>query len=169
LTTVIHQYYLEDVSTWCETNVDGVLLMDDWGTQKSLLISPNLWRSVFKSLYREYCQLIHAAGKYVFFHSDGHIEAIIGDLIEVGVDALNSQLFTMDIEGIARRHKGKVTFWGEIDRQWVLPFGTPADVREAVMRVRAALDDGRGGVIAQCEWGKGNPRENVAAVFEAWL
>ena len=107
--------------------------------------------------------MIHAAGKFAFFHSDGHISAIYGDLIEVGIDAINSQLFVMDIEELARLYKGKVTFWGEIDRQYVLPFGTPAEVREAVMRVRRALDDGTGGVIAKCEWGKYDPKENMEA------
>jgi hypothetical protein len=119
-------------------------------------------------MYREYCGMIHNAGKYVFFHSDGHIEAIYGDLIEVGVDAVNSQLFCMNIEELGHLYKGKVTFWGEIDRQHVLPLGTPEEVKAAVGRVRAALDDGRGGVIAQCEWGKNNPKENIMAVFEAW-
>ena len=84
------------------------------------------------------------------------------------MDAINSQLFTMDIEELARLYKGKVTFWGEMDRQQVLPFGTPEDVRAAVHRVRRALDDGRGGLIAQCEWGKDNPKENIEAVFQAW-
>jgi len=50
-----------------------------------------------------------------------------------------------------------------------LPFGTPADCREAVRRVRRALDDGTGGVIAECEWGVRTPAENVRAVFEAWM
>jgi hypothetical protein len=75
----------------------------------------------------------------------------------------------MDIEELGRRFRGRITFWGEIDRQGVLPFGTPDDVRAAVRRVRAALDDGRGGLFAQCEWGIGVPAENVAAVFEAWM
>ena len=89
-------------------------------------------------------------------------------MIEVGVDALNSQLFTMDIEEIGRRFKGRLTFWGEIDRQHVLPFGSVMDVYKAVARVRTALDDGKGGVIAQCEWGVNNPPENIAAVYAAW-
>ncbi|MDP2991043.1 MAG: methyltransferase, partial [Kiritimatiellota bacterium] len=65
-------------------------------------------------------------------------------------------------------HKGKITFWGEIDRQHLLPFDTPAHVKEAVRRVRRALDDGHGGVIAECEWGIKDPAANIAAVFEAW-
>jgi uroporphyrinogen-III decarboxylase len=142
--------------------------MDDWGAQHQLLISPEMWRAIFKPLYAEYCEIIHGAGKFAFMHSDGHITAIYPDLIEIGVDALNAQLFCMDIESLAERFQGRITFWGEIDRQQVLPFGTPNEVKAAVRRVRRALDDGTGGVIAQCEWGNDVPAENVAAVFEAW-
>jgi len=74
----------------------------------------------------------------------------------------------MNIEELGKKYKGKITFWGEIDRQRVLPFGTPATVLEAVTRVRRALNDGTGGVIAQCEWGKNNPTDNIRAIFEAW-
>ncbi|KPK85070.1 MAG: hypothetical protein AMJ81_04310, partial [Phycisphaerae bacterium SM23_33] len=81
---------------------------------------------------------------------------------------VNSQLFCMDVEQIGRRFKGRISFWGEIDRQHVLPFGTAAECRAAVGRVRRALDDGTGGLIAQCEWGVSNPPENIQAVFEAW-
>jgi len=87
----------------------------------------------------------------------------------VGMDAINSQLFCMDIEALAAKYKGKVTFWGEIDRQHVLPFAAADEVRQAVMRVRRALDDGSGGIIAQCEWGKNNPKQNIEMVFETWL
>ncbi len=99
------------------------------GAQRGLLISPKLWRGFYKPLYAEYCRIAHAAGKFVFFHSDGHIMEIYPDLIEIGVNAVNSQLFCMDIEEIGRRFKGQITFWGEIDRQNVLPFGTVDDVR----------------------------------------
>jgi hypothetical protein len=74
----------------------------------------------------------------------------------------------MDIERLGERYRGKISFWGEIDRQRILPYGTQNDVHAAVRRVRKALDNGCGGVIAQCEWGKDNSVENIAAVFEAW-
>ena len=169
LLEMVHEFHLEDVSWWVRSKVDGVFFMDDWGTNRALLIDPQIWRDVFKPLYKDYCDLIHQAGKYAFFHSDGHIEAIYEDLIEIGIDALNSQLFCMDIEGLGEKYRGRITFWGEIDRQQALPFGTPETVDQAVQRVRRALDDGSGGVIAQCEWGKSNPKENVEAVFAAWL
>jgi uroporphyrinogen decarboxylase len=169
LLDMVHAYQMEDMRGWCSSKVDGIVFMDDWGANSSLLINPKTWRELFKPLYQEYVDLIHAAGKVAFFHSDGCIQSIYGDLVEIGVDAVNSQLFAMDIEELARLYKGKITFWGEIDRQHVLPFGTPDEVRAAVRRVRAALDDGSGGVIAQCEWGKDNPIENVRAVYQAWM
>jgi len=169
LRDMIHEFNIEVFKAASKTNLDGVMFMDDWGSQQSLLISPDMWREYFKPLYRDYCDIIHRSGKKVFMHSDGKISEICQDLIEIGVDVLNSQLFCMDIEDLAKRYKGQITFWGEIDRQYVLPFGTVEDVRRAVGRVRRALDDGTGGLIAQCEWGARNPYQNIRAVYEAWL
>lgn len=168
LRDMIHDFNLRDMAMWAKTDVDGIFFMDDWGAQHSLLIAPDLWRQIFKPMYKDYCDIVHGAGKKVFFHSDGYIVDIYPDLIEIGIDAVNSQLFCMDIEDMARRFKGKITFWGEICRQNILPFGTPDDVRNAVSRVRQALDDGQGGLIAQCEWGLPDPKENIVAVFESW-
>ena len=168
LRDVVHEFYMKELQHWVRTDCDALSFMDDWGSQRSLLISPALWREFFKPLYRDYCDLIHGAGKKVFFHSDGCIMDIHEDLIEVGVDAINSQLFCMDIEEIARRFRGRITFWGEIDRQRILPLGTSDEVRAAVARVRRALDDGRGGVIATFEWGVRTPIQNIRAAFEAW-
>lgn len=168
LRDMLHEFFLRELELWIQTDVDAISFMDDWGAQHRLLISPTMWREAFKPLYADYVALIHGAGKFAFFHSDGHIAAIYPDLIEIGVDALNSQLFCMDIEALGQAYRGKITFWGEIDRQGLLPFGTPEQVKAGVRRVRRALDDGSGGVIAQCEWGNDVPMENVAAVFEAW-
>jgi uroporphyrinogen-III decarboxylase len=164
----VHAYNLETIKKWLQTDVDALWIMDDWGSQSNLLISPEMWRELFKPLYKEYCSLIHDGGKYVFFHTDGWVETLYEEFIEVGIDAVNSQLFCMDIEKIAQKHRGRITFWGELDRQHLLPFGTPQEIKQAVRRVRRALDGGTGGVIAQCSWGKNNPRENIEAVFEAW-
>lgn len=168
LLKIVHEFNIENIKNWCKTEVDGIFIMDDWGTQRSLLINPNTWKEIFKPLYKEYCEIIHKADKFVFFHSDGNITEIFGDFVEIGIDAINSQLFVMDIEGFLSKFKGQITFWGEIDRQYLLPFGTPGQVCNAVMRIRKALDNGSGGLIAQCEWGKNNPEINIKAVFNAW-
>jgi hypothetical protein len=163
----IHSFYLEEMTLWAETEVDALVFSDDWGSQSSLLVSPSLWRRMFKPLYRDYIDVGHQYGKYVFMHSDGCIADILGDLVELGLDALNSQLFCMDIEELGRSYAGKLTFWGEIDRQYLLPFGTAAEVAAAVENVHVCLDR-EGGVIAQCEFGVAAKPENVRAVFEAW-
>jgi hypothetical protein len=168
LRDILHEFFLKELALWGETEVDGILFMDDWGSQQNLLISPGMWRSFFKPLYQEYCDLIHSKNKYVFFHSDGNIEQIYSDLIEIGVDALNSQLFCMNIEELGRQYKGKITFFGELDRQYILPFGKRDDIRNAVQRVKNALWMAEGGLIAQCEFGLKDPTENIRAVFETW-
>ena len=76
LIEMVRDFYREDVTLWSRSAVDGVFLMDDWGSNTSLLISPEMWRAYFKPIYREFCEIIHRAGKKVFFHSDGNIEAI---------------------------------------------------------------------------------------------
>lgn len=164
----VHDWNLAAIDRWLQTDLDAIGFADDWGTQRALLIRPDLWRELFKPIYREYVEHIHAAGKFAFMHSDGHITEILDDLIEIGVDAINSQLFCMDIEEIGRRFKGRITFWGEIDRQHVLPFGTEAEARAAVRRVANALYDGHGGVIAQFEFTAGCKPENAVAVYDEW-
>jgi len=162
----LHAFYMEELTLWARTEVDALTFMDDWGSQSSLLIAPELWRELFKPLYADYVSVAHAHGKHAFMHSDGYITDIIPDLIDIGLDALNSQVFCMDVEELGRRFAGELTFWGEIDRQQLLPRGTPAEIAEAAGRMRAAFHR-EGGFIAQCEFGPGARPENVYAFFEA--
>ncbi len=168
LLEILRDYFCRELEMWAKTSVDAIVFFDDWGSQTGMLVAPDWFRTVFKPVYEEFAHIIKKAGKKVFMHSDGCIESILPDIIDIGVDALNAQLFCMDIEKIAKTYKGKLTFWGELDRQKILPFGTPDDVRQAVRRVRSALDDGIGGVIAQMEWGLKVPKQNILAAFEAW-
>ena len=163
----VHQFNLKVFDNWVNTDIDAITWNDDWGAQRAMLISPMLWRQVFKPIYKDYIDLAHSRGKYAFMHSDGYIADIIPDLIELGLDALNSQLFCMDIEDLGRRFAGKLTFWGEIDRQHLLPYATTRQIDEAVQRVRNALCH-NGGVIAQCEFGAGARPENVMQMFKSW-
>ena len=127
-----------------------------------------MWREYFKPIYREYCAAAKAEGKFVFMHSDGYIQEIYEDLIEVGVDAINSQLFCMDMDVLAEKAKGKITFWGEIDRQWILPDENPQIARDAVRKVADKLYDSAGGTMAQFEFGLGANPQSALAVFEEW-
>ncbi len=167
LLNCIHEHYCKEVEIWANTEVDAISFMDDWGMQNRLLASPDTFRKYFKPMYREYADIAHQCGKYLFMHSDGYITDIIPDLIKVGIDALNSQLFCMDIEELGGMARGEITFWGEIDRQHLLPRGSKQDIKDAVHQVHSHLY-ADGGVIAQCEFGPGANPENVYTVFETW-
>ncbi len=163
----LHAFYCELAEKWMtETNVDALFFMDDWGSQNDLLISPELWCKYFKPLYRDYIEIAHRNGKKAFMHSDGNILKIYPHLIDLGLDAINSQIFCMGIEKLAP-FAGKITFWGEMDRQHLLVNASPEEVAAAVEKVRTVLWK-NGGCIAQCEFGPGAKPENVRQVFESW-
>jgi hypothetical protein len=163
----IHEHYLREVEVWAQTSVDAIVIMDDWGMQTGLLVSPGTFRRYFLPMYADYAAIARRYGKFVFMHSDGNIIDILDDLIAVGVHAINSQVACMGVPELGRRFRGRLTFWGEIDRQDLLAFGTTAQVDAAVCEIRAALY-ADGGVIAQCEFGPGAIPENVFQVFRSW-
>ena len=170
LKDMLHEFNVKEMKAIAKTAVDGIAFSDDWGSQNALLISPSMWRKHFKPLYKEYCDIIHSNGKYALFHSDGYTEAIIPDLIEIGVNALNTQLFCMDIEKIASQYAGKMTFWGELDRQWILPFGTEEEVRESVRRLKRNFCGQKlTGFIAELSWETLTPYQNVVAAYDEFL
>lgn len=169
LRDMIHEFHMKEVEMWANTDVDGIHIEDDWGTQLSMLISPKLWREFFKPLYKDYCDLAHSKGKYVIMHSDGNISEIIPDLIEIGVNAINAQLDCMNVEKLAELYHGKIAFWGGFDRQYLLPFGTTFEVRNEVQRIaRAFFKYKRTGIVGQCFKDKGHKDENIAAVYDEW-
>ncbi len=168
LRDLIHEFNLQQLQEILKHPYDAAMIMDDWGSQQSLLISPRMWREQFKPCYRELCDMAHRAGKLVFFHSDGFILDIIEDLIEIGVNALNCQVWCMGAEEISRRFKGRLCFWGELDRQQLLPRGTPEQVQAAARKMVDLFWTGRGGLIHQAEAGADVPLENVRVLLETW-
>ncbi|MBQ4575294.1 MAG: methyltransferase [Clostridia bacterium] len=162
----MHDFYCRLTEKWAQTDVDALRFMDDWGAQKSLLINPTVWRDIFKPMYKDYIDIAHKYGKKIFMHSDGYTLEIIPDLIELGLDALNTQIFCMGPEKLAP-FKGKITFWGEVCRQHLLPHGTKEDIVRAVQSVYDNLWD-NGGCIAQCEYGPGAKAENIITMYDTW-
>jgi len=163
----MHDLYMRELELWADTGVDAVMFMDDWGTQRSMLVNPDLCREIFMPLYADYVDLAHGKGKYIFMHSDGYIADIVPDLIDTGLDAINSQVWCMGVRELGARFGGRITFWGEPDRQRLLPSGTPGEVRAAALEMKRAFDRA-GGVIALCEFGLAAKPENIRAFFEAW-
>ena len=167
LRDIVEDYYTAYLDLWLKTDVDGVIFADDWGTQRSLMISPESWRSLFKPVYQRLFSRAKQAGKFVFMHSDGYILDIYDEFIELGVDAINSQVWCMGLEKVAEKCNGRITNWGEICRQNILPNGTIDEVKEAIHQMKKYLWV-NGGLIGQFEAGHDMPLQNIKIGLNGW-
>lgn len=161
-------FQLRWIGKWNRLEYDGLHFGDDWGGQSGLLIGPETWRRIFKPRYAAMFAAVRAAGRDVWFHTDGRVNEILGDLIEIGVDVINVQGAVIGLDWIARNIRGRVAFRTDIDRQRVLPFGSPAEVKEEVRRTFEACGTSQGGLIACGEIGPDVPLENIRAMYEAF-
>ncbi|MCX6066497.1 MAG: hypothetical protein NT121_12200 [Chloroflexi bacterium] len=156
------------IDQWIKLEYDGLHFADDWGSQTSMLIRPATWRRIFKPRYAEMFKRVKDAGMDVWFHSDGRINDIVGDLIETGVDVINCQVAVMGFDWVSKNMRGKIAFRTDIDRQHVLGIGSPSQVKEEVFRTFEACGTPRGGIVACGEVGPDLPLENVRAMYEAF-
>jgi uroporphyrinogen decarboxylase len=161
-------FNLRWIDQWTELEYDGLHLADDWGEQRRLMIKPENWRRIFKPRYAEMFKRVKEAGMDVWYHSDGYINDIFGDLIEIGVDVINCQVAVVGHDWIARNVRGQVAIRTDIDRQQVMPFGSPAEVKEEVQRTFEACGTPAGGLIACGEITPDVPLENIRAMYEAF-
>lgn len=139
-------YHLKAATKLVELGVDMLWVGDDVGTQDKMLISPDTWRRYLKPRLAAFISTVKAINPElkVAYHSDGYILPIIPELIEIGIDVLNPiQPLSMDPAEIKVRFGDKLCFWGSIDEQYTLPFGTPEDVRlEVFKRLRTIGKNG---------------------------
>lgn len=154
------------IDKWIKLDYDGLQFADDWGGQSRLLVKPDTWRRLFKPRYAEMFKKVHEAGMHVWFHSDGHINDIVSDLIEIGVDVINCQISVMGHNWIYQNMRGNVAIRTDIDRQYILPFGTPSEVKEEIQRTFEACGGPNGGIIACGEIGPDVPLKNIRAMYE---
>ncbi len=164
-------YYVELVRAWGQLGgVDGLFLTDDWGTQTSLMISPRMWRTFFAAPYRRICEEAHRSGMQLIFHSCGNVTAIIGDLIDCGVDVIDPlQPEAMDLEQVARDFGGKVAFSGGISDQELAAL-SPQEVKDHVHRSIDTLGQRYGNAYIAAPSNillPDVPLENLVALFEA--
>jgi uroporphyrinogen decarboxylase len=133
--------------------VDAIWMGDDFGTQTGMMISPRMWRNVFKPRYREIIEALRAVNPAVMiaFHSDGAVAPILGDLVEIGVDVFNP--VQPDVPGhepaaLKEAFGDVLSFWGAIDQQHLLPNGTPAEIEADVAAKIRVLGEGGGYMCA---------------------
>jgi uroporphyrinogen-III decarboxylase len=150
--------------------VDVIWIGDDFGMQDGMIISPQLFREFFKPRYAYLFSKWKTLNPNVkiAFHSDGNIFPIIPDLIEVGLDILNPvQPKSMDPAKVKKMYGDKLSFWGPVDIQEVLPFGTPQDVANEVKLRLRTVGKGGGLIIAPAHNIQSQvPLENILAFYE---
>lgn len=120
-------------------DVDIVFFGDDLATQLAPLFDPEVYRAAVKPHHRRMIEAVKdTADVKLLFHSCGAVSSLIEDLIDIGVDAVNPvQVTAKDMEPahLKERFGDRITFWGGINSQRILPFGTPEDVRREVRRM----------------------------------
>jgi len=156
---------------FAEAGVDILWLADDIGMQDTMLMSPSMWRRWLKPRLK---YVIDSAKKvnpklFIFYHSDGFIEPLIEDLIEIGIDILNPvQPECMDPVKLKKLYGERLSFFGTIGVQTVMPFGTCEDVRQNVKEMIEKVGKGGGFIVAPTHFvGTQVPWENVEAFFNA--
>ena len=120
---------------YAQAGIDVIIYGDDVGTERDMMISPDLWRQWLKPRLARAIRAAKDANPdvLVYYHSDGDIHLIIDELIECGIDILNPiQPECMDPVKIYNQYKDRISFWGAIGTQTTMPFGTAADVRKTV-------------------------------------
>jgi uroporphyrinogen decarboxylase len=150
--------------------VDGIMLSDDWGDQRSVIMGPKLWRKFIKPRARQYFGAVHARDKWAFQHCCGSVFDILPEMIEIGLDVLESlQPEAMDVYEIKRRYGRDLRLWGGLGTQRLLPFGTPDEIRAEVARLRRELGGGGGYILAPAKPIMPEvPTENAVAAVEAF-
>lgn len=121
---------------------------DDWGTQTNMFISPKMWRSLFKPRYKKLIDTIHAHGMVIRFHTDGRINAIFQDLIELGIDILNiHQPLLLGIDEVAEKLSGKLCLEVSTDIQQTLPSCDEQRIKNEVKEIIQKWCTPKGGLI----------------------
>lgn len=143
---------------------------NDFGTQRGLFISPEMWSAFFRQPLKRFFDVSRSFGCTVMKHSCGCVRAIIPLLIEDGVDVLDPiqvRADGMDLPGLVRDFGDRLSFHGAVDTQGTLPFGKAADVR-AEVRSYLDLTRDRGGYIlaGSQEYIADIPLDNILAVYD---
>jgi uroporphyrinogen decarboxylase len=167
----IHEAMMRRVLDEVSSLIDFTYVAEDLGTQRSLLLSPAMFRRFIKPRLARMIEVAHSYGVRVFHHDDGAIRPLIPELIEIGIDLLNPiqwRCAGMEREGLARDFGASLVFHGGVDNQQTLPFGTPDDVRRQVAENIAIFHGGKGYIVAPCHNIQANtPTENILAMYEA--
>ncbi len=156
---------------FARAGVDMLHCGDDVANQQALMFSPSVWRQMHLPRWTRVWRVakeIHPEIR-VWYHSDGNITEIVGDLIEAGMDILNPvQPECLDTDALHRRYGRRITFDGCIGTQSTMPWGTPDEVRARVKEVIEKYGQEGGLIVSPTHVLEPEvPLANIDALFEA--
>jgi len=167
------ELYMVFVEECRDLPADAIMFSDDWGDQRSVILGPERWREFLKPRWARLYEAVHAQGKIAISHCCGSVADIMPDIIEIGLDVLESvqpEAASMNPYELKKRWGDRITFWGCLGSQSIIPFGTPEQIKDEVKRLCTEMGKGGGYILAstkplQIE----TPIENVVAVFESFV
>lgn len=181
----VHQDFYEDMLDWLtelylafvdytvDLPVDGILFGDDWGDQRGVILGPERWRELIKPRWSSIYDAVHESGKIVMSHSCGSVADIMPDIIEMGMDVLEScqpEAAGMCPYELKDQWGDKITFWGCLGSQSTIPHGSPEEIRAEVQRLCREMSRGGGYILAPAKpLQPETPTENAVAVVESFI
>lgn len=161
----------ESVVILARAGVDIICLDDDVGESSRMMLSLEHWRRFLRDPLARIIKTARSVNPkvQVLFHSDGFIEPIIQDLIDIGVNAINPvQPDAMDPARLKAKYGSRLAFWGTVGTAWEWTYGSPSQIKSEVKERIRTVGRGGGLVISpaydlepQVKW------ENVLAFVEA--
>ncbi len=152
----------------CQFPIDCIRFGDDWGAQQGLIMGPALWQRFLRPRFARMVEAVKSRGKTTYLHSDGDIQEIIPDLIELGLDILNPvQPDVMDIYALKKEYGRDIAFHGGVSVQHLLPESTSDQLRSEIRRLIREIGSGGGFIIAPTHsLGRDIPVENLVVLVE---
>jgi hypothetical protein len=167
LTDKLKEYTLNLVKNLLKWGkIDVIYFGDDLGTQTRMPISPATFKEF---IYPSYCEIfrhVRESGTHVYLHSDGHVVEVLDQLIETGASILNIQDRVNGIENIKSICKGKICVDVDIDRQHLVPFGSPEGIKSHIRHIIEELAMRKGGLMIESEVHPPTPLRNIEAIIE---
>ncbi|MEG1753067.1 MAG: uroporphyrinogen decarboxylase family protein, partial [Christensenella sp.] len=164
-------FEIEIARQYAQIGADAIAFYDDWGTQNTLMINPEIWREIFKPVYKRQFEAVHKMDCKVYFHCCGNIKLIIDDLIEIGADVLNlNQPDIFPVSYLEEKYRGKICFNCPVDHQTVAIFGTDKEINDYVDALCEKLGTENGGFFGYIEEYKsvGMSEENYQSIRAAF-
>jgi uroporphyrinogen decarboxylase len=165
--------YLEFVAYTADLPIDGIHFGDDWGDQRGVTMGADRWRRLIKPRWAQIYKATHDAGKLVMHHSCGSVAEIMPDIIEIGVDVLEScqpEAAGMTPYELKRNWGDKITFWGCLGSQSTIPHGTPEEIRREIAHLSREMPKGGGYILAPAKpLQPETPTKNAVAIIEAFV